>query len=153
MFWEDDKILTPIEQFFDDKSYLETREIVYNAVTGELKNSHPTIGFTPKEIIIWAKKECENTYIISGACSALDGADNLAYLVGKPEINPITEQPNSIEEQKGLFGDIADKTSDVYMATENRVIATAQKAFLGVAILGVGYLFLKPHFEQMAKGK
>ena len=102
-FFEDEK-LTHIEKYFDDMSYLTKRILITDA----LHNRKIDSPFTKKEIIEYAQKEAKDG-MFNASYSALDGYENDIYFIGKPSVDPVTNKVNSIEEQKGLFGDIGDK--------------------------------------------
>lgn len=141
MFWDDGPdTRTPIEKYFDDLGYFAHRDIVYNARKGTLKKEYPLIQFSAQEILRYAHKDCENSTIPGASCNGLDGASNYTALMGEPEINPLTLEKNSIEDQSGLI-------EDGLKHTEEQI----KKVIYTVAILGAGYLILKPMAESWAK--
>lgn len=95
--------VSPIQSYMDRLSYFDKRVLI----TDSLHNREINAPFTKKEIITFAYKEAENN-IFSASYNAIKGYENDIYFIGKPAIDPVTEKPNSEEEQAGLFGNISN---------------------------------------------
>jgi len=93
----------PIQSYMDNLSYISKRVLI----TDSLHNRDISAPFSKKEIISYAYKEAENN-IFSASYSAIEGYKNDVYFIGKPAIDPFTNEPNSQEEQAGLFGNISN---------------------------------------------
>ena len=145
--WNSETVVfkTPIQKYFDNLGYFDHRELVYEARKGNLASIYPAPPYTQKEILTFAFKDKEENW--GGASyNALDGAGSYTYLMGEPEINPITELPTTKDQQTGIF-------ASAYNSTTKTITDLAIKAFVGISVLGAGYLFLKPYFENMSKHK
>jgi hypothetical protein len=105
LFGDDNK--TAIEKYFDSLGYFEKRAIIVNTLHNRVTDS----PFSPVEIINYANKEAQEGYF-NASNSALNGAENDIFLIGKPEYDPVTGIKNSKESQKGLFGKIGDGLKD-----------------------------------------
>jgi hypothetical protein len=97
-YFEDNR--TPLEKYMDDLNYFEKRVLI----TDSLHNRSITAPFTKKEIIEYAYKEASEG-MFNASYNAINGYENDVYFIGKPEIDPLTNQENSQEEQKGVLTD------------------------------------------------
>lgn len=95
---------TPMDIYFDNMSYFEKRNLIADA----LRNNPISSPYTKAEIIGYAQFEASQG-IFNASYSALNGVDNEEYFIGKPDINPVTNEPNPIEETKGVIGHAGDK--------------------------------------------
>lgn len=95
----------PIDSFMNNLGYYDKRMLITNA----LRNNNINAPFTKKEIIEYATQEAA-TGIMNASYSAIQGFKNDSFFVGLPAVNPVTNIPNTIEEQKGVFGEIGDYT-------------------------------------------
>jgi hypothetical protein len=85
-------------------------------ITNALHNREIDSPFSKKEIISYAQNEAKEGFF-NASYSAIDGASNDMYFIGKPKIDPATGAENSNESQKGLFGEIGDSLKGYTLKT------------------------------------
>jgi len=100
--------------YFD---YFDTRAFVVSATNNTLKQDYPHSPYTAREVILWAKWNEDNSFLFTPGGQALSGQETTQAIFGKPEIDPLTEKPNSKADTLGVVGKVANDIQSGFIKT------------------------------------
>lgn len=104
-----------IDNEFGSYNYFGIRSFVKSAMDNTLHVEYPQSPYNAKEVIEWAEYNDNDSFFFTAGGQAIEGETFSDTVFGAPDINPVTQKPNSQAVKDGvILGTIKSGASTMF---------------------------------------